>query len=55
MAFSIKKIFKKDKSAAAQVQTYSPKESAQEVKSSSDTSKKKPKHGEDGVCCGGCQ
>jgi CCGSCS motif protein len=57
MALSIKNMFKKNKSAveqAEQVQAYSPTELAQEVKSTSEGSKKKPKHGEDGVCCGGC-
>ncbi|HTN33128.1 MAG TPA: CCGSCS motif protein [Marinobacter sp.] len=57
IALSIKNIFKKNKSAAGQVeqvQAYSPADLAQEVKSTSEASKKKPKHGENGVCCGGC-
>lgn len=57
MALSIKKMFGKDKATveqAEQVQAYSPKDLAQEAKGSNEVSKKKPKHGENGVCCGGC-
>lgn len=57
IALSMKKLFKKDKSATGQVeqvQAYPPTELTQEVKSVGNDSKEKPKHGENGVCCGGC-
>lgn len=48
---TIKKVFKKDNDAA--------NERAQAVKDTTesaqaDAPKARPKHGEDGVCCGGC-
>jgi CCGSCS motif protein len=59
MAFapSIKKMFGKRKGTAGQaeqVQAYSPESLGKEVKSAANSEKKKPKHGEDGVCCGRC-
>lgn len=48
---TLKKIFKKDQDAA--------QETAQAVKDTTEAAKDaastaRPKHGEDGVCCGGC-
>jgi len=55
MSFSIKKLFQKDKGAAAtqaeQAQVSAAKPLATEVT----TGKRQPKHGENGVCCGGCK
>jgi CCGSCS motif protein len=54
---SIKKIFGKGKSTTGQteqVQAYSPDALVKEVKSTGNSDAKKPKHGEDGVCCGRC-
>lgn len=49
---SIKKIFTKD----ADQDLSSTPEAVEETTSAADSSKPvaKPKHGEDGVCCGGC-
>lgn len=58
MAFSIKKMFQKDKSTAGQVeqvQASTPKPLTTEVTSGKSEAKKQGKHGENGVCCGGCK
>ena len=52
----LKKLFKKDSAEKPVVQTQEPVEAKQaEVDPVTDTVVKKPKHGEDGVCCGSCQ
>ncbi|NWN82285.1 MAG: CCGSCS motif protein [Halomonas sp.] len=56
----LKNLFKKDSAEKPVVQTHEPVEAKQaEVDSATDsvadTAEKKPKHGEDGVCCGSCQ
>lgn len=49
----LKTLFKKDSAEKAQPQVQM--QEAVTAKPGADTSAKKPKHGEDGVCCGSCQ
>lgn len=51
----LKNLFKKDSAEKPQVQMQeaAPAKQADAVPAA-DTGKKKPKHGEDGVCCGSC-
>lgn len=52
----LKNLFKKDSAEKSQVQMQEAvpaKQAAAEP--AADATKKKPKHGEDGVCCGSCQ
>lgn len=52
----LKNLFKKDSAETPVVQTHEPVEAQQaEADPVTDTAEKKPKHGEDGVCCGSCQ
>lgn len=48
---SLKKIFKKDDAPAAATQAAADTASAE---AKAVEKPKRPKHGEDGVCCGGC-
>lgn len=52
----LKNLFKKNSAEKPVVQTHEPVEAKQaEVESATEAAEKKPKHGEDGVCCGSCQ
>lgn len=57
MAFSFKKLYKNEEVAKAEEQAAQNAELFEEVKSEADkqeAGKSKPKHGDPGVCCGGC-
>lgn len=53
----LKNLFQKKEAAAAKpvVQAYEPVSAKPEAGQPADAASQKPKHGEDGVCCGSCQ
>ncbi|MGO2133624.1 MAG: CCGSCS motif protein [Halomonas sp.] len=52
----LKTLFKKDNAEKTQVQMQEAVTSKPDTaKPAADAAAKKPKHGEDGVCCGSCQ
>jgi len=53
----LKNLFQKKETAAAKpaVQAYEPVSAKPAANQPTDVTSKKPKHGEDGVCCGSCQ
>lgn len=51
----LKNLFKKDRAEKPQVQMHEAEPAKHnDAESAADATKKKPKHGEDGVCCGSC-
>lgn len=52
----LKNLFqKKEVAAKPAVQAYEPVSAKPAANQSAEVTSKKPKHGEDGVCCGSCQ